>query len=113
MAESEYVSIKPLCDLCIKMGILCSTMKPDRLFGPDGKLADGPAYTCLNEKHSRTYHPFTGYISRSDLSDAPNLARYCSCNLACYIAAAKSIEEEVTFRCPGTHSGAQDLLERL
>jgi hypothetical protein len=96
---------KPLCDLCVRLGVFNSIMlsyqTSDDVF--DTQL--GIPYHCQGADHERAYHAYDGYTSPLEFEPTKttvNLCRYCECHngrYAMFISAATS-RSEVTFRCP-------------
>jgi hypothetical protein len=98
-------AVKPLCDLCIRQGIVHSSMlsyqTPDDVF--DTQL--GIPYHCESDSHERAYHAYDGYTSPFETKPTKttaNLCRYCDRHggkYALFISAATS-RSDVVLRCP-------------
>jgi hypothetical protein len=110
-------AVKPLCDLCVRLGIFNSIMlsyqSSDDVF--DTQL--GVPYHCESKTahHERTYHAYDGYTSPFEAEPAHptvNLCRYCERHpgrYALFVSAAIS-RSEVTLRCPYCESELQGTL---
>jgi hypothetical protein len=96
---------KPLCDLCVRLGVFNSLMlsyqTSDDVF--DTQL--GIPYHCESDSHERAYHAYDGYTSPFEVKPTKttvNLCRYCERHngrYALFISEATS-RSEVTLRCP-------------
>lgn len=99
-------AVKPLCDLCVRLGVFDSIMlsyqASDDVF--DTQL--GVPYHCESQSahHERAYHAYDGYTSPFEVSatfNTADLCRYCERHngrYALFISAATS-RSEVTMRC--------------
>lgn len=98
-------AVKPLCDLCVRLGILNSIMMSYRASDDVFDTQFGVPYHCESAHHERTYHAYDGYTSPFELEPTQatvNLCRYCerhSVKYALFISAATS-RSAVTLRCP-------------
>jgi hypothetical protein len=98
-------AVKPLCDLCVRMGVFNSIMRSYQTLDEDFDTQVGVPYHCESGVHERAYHAYDGYTSPfegSPTKATAHLCRYCkyhSRKFALFISAAKSLSE-VTLRCP-------------
>jgi hypothetical protein len=96
---------KPLCDLCVRRGVLNSVMLSYRALDEVFDTQIGVPYHCESGQHERSYHAYDGYISPFELTPTPataTLCRYCemhSGRYAMFISVAAS-PSEVMLQCP-------------
>jgi hypothetical protein len=98
-------AVKPLCDRCVRMGVLNSIMVSYQALDEVFDTQLGIPYHCESGKHERAYHAYDGYTSPFEepaTKVAATLCRYCERHAgkyALFISSAAS-RSEVTLRCP-------------
>ena len=96
-------AVKPLCDRCVRMGVLNSVMVSYRALDELFDTQLGIPYHCESGRHERAYHAYDGYTSPFETTKASaNLCRYCEHHAgryALFISVAES-RSEVILRCP-------------
>jgi len=89
-AQLVMAAIKPLCDVCVQIGVLNGSMKPDYL-----DAWEGVTWTCT--AHHRVYHPFVDHQSQKGTALVHQCSEGCCVNM--YIQKADG-PNLVIFACP-------------
>ena len=89
-AQLAIAAIKPLCDVCVQIGIFNVSMERDFL-----DAWEGVTWTCT--AHHRVYHPLIGYQSREGNSLVHQCSEGCCVNMCIQKADAPNL---VAFACP-------------